>query len=243
MQRRWLVIWYVLLALLFGEAAVYGVVDYAANYCRQEVRRQFNAAAAEWQQVDKVPYAAMINRYGRGAGVSARLVASVIQAESSFRPRAVSRTGAMGLMQVMPGTWRQIADELQLCGGRHDGDCTPECYFDPELNIRVGTAYLGKLTQTFGGDLTLALAAYNAGPGAVKRYGDIPPFRETEDYVDAVRANWYALGSQSEPPFSQAARRWQEVRRVIGWIMVGTGGLALWTVGKLKLRRRSWRWH
>jgi soluble lytic murein transglycosylase-like protein len=104
-------------------------------------------------------------------GVRPELVRAVIQVESGFNPRARSRVGAMGLMQLMPAT----AAEL--------GVDNP---WDPVQNIRGGVAYLGSLIREFG-DEVLALAAYNAGPGAVNRYGQrIPPYRETQDYVQKI---------------------------------------------------------
>lgn len=103
-------------------------------------------------------------------GVDPRLVRAVIQAESAWDRRARSRTGAMGLMQLMPET----AVELAVSDPWEEGE-----------NIRGGTAYLARQIASFG-SLELALAAYNAGPGAVKRYGGIPPFAETREYVRRV---------------------------------------------------------
>ncbi len=99
------------------------------------------------------------------------LVRAVIAVESGFSPRAVSPANAKGLMQLMPAT----AQRMQV-----------EDIFDPRQNIYGGVRYLRILANLFNGDLALTVAAYNAGEGAVLRYGGIPPYRETEDYVTRV---------------------------------------------------------
>ena len=103
--------------------------------------------------------------------IDADLLASVVRAESGGQVRAVSRAGAQGLMQLMPGT----ASELGV------GDA-----FRPEENIAGGTAYLDQLLKRYNDNIALALAAYNAGPAAVDRYHGVPPYRETRAYVARV---------------------------------------------------------
>jgi soluble lytic murein transglycosylase-like protein len=103
--------------------------------------------------------------------VDPALVRAVIHAESSFNPTAVSRTGAMGLMQLMPGTAARFGV----------GNA-----FDPQENIRGGVSYLRFLLDKFNGDMRLAAAGYNAGEGAVMKYGGVPPYNETTEYVARV---------------------------------------------------------
>lgn len=100
------------------------------------------------------------------------LIHAVMQAESAFHPFAVSRAGAEGLMQLMP----ELSDEMGVSDA-----------FDPRENIMGGVRYLKRLLDYHRGDLDLALASYNAGPGNVERYGGIPPFRETKNYVKTVK--------------------------------------------------------
>lgn len=107
------------------------------------------------------------------AGLDPALVAAVIEAESGHNAQAVSPRGAVGLMQVLPETGALMGFEEMA---------------DPAVNLEAGCRYLAGLLQRFGGDVELALAAYNAGPGAVRRWGRIPPYRETREFVQRVAA-------------------------------------------------------
>ena len=125
-------------------------------------------------------YDALIVEHSTAQNVDPNLVRAVIQAESAFNPGARSIKGAMGLMQLMPATAREL------------GVSNP---YDPVENIRAGVAYLRQLLDRFANNVDLALAAYNAGPTAVNKYGTIPPYRETRTYVKRIRSNTTATGA------------------------------------------------
>jgi hypothetical protein len=119
-----------------------------------------------------LPYGGEIEEAAQRHRLDGLLLAAVVEAESSFLADAVSPVGAVGLAQVMPSTARWLGTA---------GDLT-----DPDRNLEAGAAYLAQLLDRFGGDIPMALAAYNAGPTAVSRYGGVPPYRETRAYVRKV---------------------------------------------------------
>jgi soluble lytic murein transglycosylase-like protein len=122
------------------------------------------------------PYlSSLITEASQKHGVDPRLVAAICRRESAFNPNAVSPVGAGGVMQLMPATARYLGVSN---------------VFDARQNIFAGTRYLRTLLDAFNGDLDLAVAAYNAGPGAVRKYNGIPPYAETRAYVVAVRRNY-----------------------------------------------------
>ena len=120
-------------------------------------------------------YDEVIDREARRWNVDAAFVSALIRAESNYEPRAVSRKGARGLMQLMPATARRLSV------GRP---------FDPASNVRGGVQYLRELVDRFGSRPELVLAAYNAGEGAVETYGGVPPYRETVAYVNRIMKWW-----------------------------------------------------
>lgn len=158
-----------------------GISEVAKNENSKELpnfKDQLDAKFQELTMEENIPNSQALSEIIRKESsknhLDPNLVKSVIRAESGFKPSAVSSKGAMGLMQLMPGT----ADLL--------GVDNP---FDPEENIAGGTKFLGELMKKFG-DTNLALAAYNAGPGAVQKYDGIPPYKETQDYVKKVNRFW-----------------------------------------------------
>lgn len=116
-------------------------------------------------------YAPLIRRHASTHGLSPELVSAVMRVESCYDRHAVSRSGARGLMQLMPAT----AAEL----GVHDA-------FDPEQNIAGGVRYLARMLKRFDNDLRLGLAAYNAGPGTVAAHGGVPPLPQTQSYITRI---------------------------------------------------------
>jgi len=126
----------------------------------------FRGGSFSAEDIDKA-----IERAAARHNVDANLVRSVVKVESNFNPNAVSRKGAMGLMQLMPSTARSL------------NVTNP---FDPEQNVDAGVRHLKKLLENYGGDVNLSLAAYNAGQGAVARSAGVPRYRETQDYVRRI---------------------------------------------------------
>jgi hypothetical protein len=129
------------------------------------------------------PYDALIDEEARRANLDASMVSALIRAESNYQPRAVSRKGARGLMQLMPATARRLDVKKP---------------FDPAANVRGGVRYLRELVDRFGHHPELVLAAYNAGEGAVQTYGGMPPYRETVAYVTRIMGWWQPLPAAAE---------------------------------------------
>ena len=158
-------------AMVFGATAKPKASPHTTNPTnpKAEVRVSMDSFAA------LPPYLAyddIIEEAARLYRIDSDLIHAVIQAESSFNPMAVSKVGAQGLMQLMP----QLQEELGV-----------DDPFDPRQNIMAGTEYLKRLLDRHDGNLALALASYNAGPGTVSKYRGIPPFRETRNYVKKIK--------------------------------------------------------
>lgn len=143
--------------------------DWVANIVPNEI---VDTQGADPSEVRLLPHLeSVINPAASKYDLDPNLVAAVIWAESSGDPNAVSNKGAQGLMQLMPATARELGVGNVL---------------DPDQNVDGGSHYLRKMLDAHDGDLSLALAAYNAGPEAVRKYGGVPPYRETQNYVGKV---------------------------------------------------------
>ena len=122
-------------------------------------------------KLDSNQFDPIISEASKKYGIEAPLIKAVIKAESDFDPNAISNKGARGLMQIMPMNYRLLNVENP---------------FDPNQSIDGGARYLRDMLDRYNGSLNLSLAAYNAGPGAVDRYGGVPPYPETSDYIERV---------------------------------------------------------
>jgi soluble lytic murein transglycosylase-like protein len=172
-QRRWK-------PVPRAKTAAFKAAKSAANEVSAFMERSERRAAEQgdsngqgWEQriVNAASIEAAINEAAARHNVDPNLVRAVIKVESNFNPQAISPKGAMGLMQLMPGTARTLKVARP---------------FDPNENIDAGVRHLKQLMESFGGDLNLSLAAYNAGSNAVRRNKGIPPYRETQNYVRQI---------------------------------------------------------
>ena len=164
-----------------------------------DVSVENNAAAKEFKSIldekmaqdnpensiEKIPFKnsrenieRIMEKYAQKNNLDPDFIKAVVKQESGFNPDAKSKCGAMGLMQLMPQTAKGL--------GVVDA-------FDPEQNIEGGVKYLKSMLNRFNNDPKLALAAYNAGPAAVQKYGDIPPYKETQNYVKNILASYEAI--------------------------------------------------
>ncbi len=160
-----------LLVPTFGHAGIYRHVDKygRVHYTNVPTNNKFRFYRREGQTYQ---LESLITHFAQKFKLDSSLIKAVIKVESDFNPQVVSSKGAQGLMQLMPETAREI------------GVKNP---FDPSDSIYGGSFYLRKMLDSFDLNLDYALAAYNAGPGTVRRYGGIPPFEETQNYVKRVK--------------------------------------------------------
>jgi soluble lytic murein transglycosylase-like protein len=177
----------------YGHTAIYGYVDDSGTYHFTNmipIGKKFRVVISEKiksimvKNPDNTSYDNLILQHATTHGIDPLLVKAVMKTESNFNPRAMSHKGARGLMQLMPDTARFM---------------NVDDPFDPEDNIKGGTRYLKYLDETFGGNLELMLAAYNAGPGRVIEYKmNIPPYEETKTYIQRVKTYYNKLKKPNE---------------------------------------------
>jgi soluble lytic murein transglycosylase-like protein len=163
-----------------------GTTSFASLAGAQSATTPASAASTSSSLPAGTPYAAEITTAAQANGLDPALLAGLIKQESGFNPNAGSGAGARGLTQLMPGTAQGLGVNNVL---------------DPVQSINGGAKYLKQQLDAFGGDTAKALAAYNAGPGAVQRFGGIPPYAETQNYVRIVQANAaaYRAGTTTTP--------------------------------------------
>ena len=161
-----------------------------------------------------------VGRIAAREGVDVRLAEAVAETESAYNSEAVSGKGAVGVMQLMPGTSRAL-------GVRNARDV--------EENVTGGVRYLKYLRGLYGGDLHLVLAAYNAGPGAVAKYRGVPPYMETREYITAVMGRYYGVPAARR----QGARKVESVLLAGGPTVCGGSEMAYDAAGRLYVRARS----
>jgi soluble lytic murein transglycosylase-like protein len=178
-----------------------GAVMRAARSAASEVNTYLDGKAQSHQTLNRAftqqDVDAAIDAAAARHNVDPNLVRSVVKVESNFNPNAISPKGAMGLMQLMPSTARSL------------NVANP---FDPAQNVDAGVRHLRKLLDSYGGSVTLSLAAYNAGSGAVARSAGVPHFRETQDYVRRI-TKLYQGGGAGSTVFGSAVRQPVHVQR------------------------------
>jgi soluble lytic murein transglycosylase-like protein len=167
-----------------ASAAASNAVTTGATFSQVLANAGGSTSAATGLPAKAAPFAAEIMAAARRYHISPSLISAVMDHESGFNPAATSPAGAGGLMQLMPATARGLGVTN---------------LYDPAQSIDAGTRYLRAQLDRFGGDQRLALAAYNAGPGAVQQYGGVPPYPETQAYVANVLATAQQYSAASNP--------------------------------------------
>ena len=152
-----------------GVIKILEALNSASGTAKRQVTQTVEQNASS--SIPQRPFSEIIKEASNTYGIDEGIIGAVIKQESSFNPQAKSSCGAMGLMQLMPATAKSL--------GVKDA-------YNPEENIMAGAKYLKQKLDEFNGNLPLALAAYNAGSGAVRKHGGIPPYKETQAYVNKI---------------------------------------------------------
>ena len=185
-----------------ARSAAAEVSQYLGHESNQSANAKIVAANSSGMAATSVDIDTAIEQAAARHNVDPNLVRAVVKVESNFNPNAVSRKGAMGLMQLMPSTARQLKVKNP---------------FDPEQNVDAGVRQLKQLLDNYGGDVKLTLAAYNAGAGAVARSSGVPHYAETQNYVRRITKLYYS-GSDFNPAASHDPVRVQRDARGVLYI-------------------------
>ena len=185
-----------------ARSAAAEVSQYLGHESNQSANAKIVAANSSGMAATSVDIDTAIEQAAARHNVDPDLVRAVVKVESNFNPNAVSRKGAMGLMQLMPSTARQLKVKNP---------------FDPEQNVDAGVRQLKQLLDNYGGDVKLTLAAYNAGAGAVARSSGVPHYAETQNYVRRITKLYYS-GSDFNPAASHDPVRVQRDARGVLYI-------------------------
>ena len=162
-------------AKILGSAGKFGSLTGLGNISALTTASASTSIPEVSRNAPKAQILAMIDKVAKKHGVDQKLVRALVRQESGFNPNATSHCGAQGLMQLMPATAKGL--------GVTDA-------YNPVQNVEGGVKYLKGLLNKYNGNVILALAAYNAGPGAVDKYGNVPPYKETQNYVKSILANY-----------------------------------------------------
>ena len=162
-------------AKILGSAGKFGSLTGLGNISALTTASASTTIPEVSRNAPKAQILAMIDKVAKKHGVDQKLVRALVRQESGFNPNATSHCGAQGLMQLMPATAKGL--------GVTDA-------YNPVQNVEGGVKYLKGLLNKYNGNVILALAAYNAGPGAVDKYGNVPPYKETQNYVKSILANY-----------------------------------------------------
>ena len=162
-------------AKILGSAGKFGSLTGLGNISALTTASASTSIPEVSRNAPKAQILAMIDKVAKKHGVDQKLVRALVRQESGFNPNATSHCGAQGLMQLMPATAKGL--------GVIDA-------YNPVQNVEGGVKYLKGLLNKYNGNVILALAAYNAGPGAVDKYGNVPPYKETQNYVKSILANY-----------------------------------------------------
>lgn len=155
----------------FGDLLTKPITNVNANIYTNQATSAINSEKISTREHIKN----LVTKVSKKHGVDEKLVNALIKQESGFNPKAKSKVGAMGLMQLMPATAKGLGVTNAM---------------DPEQNIEGGVKYLKSMLNRYNGNVILALAAYNAGPGAVDKYDGVPPYKETQNYVKSILSNY-----------------------------------------------------